>query len=334
MINLMEVCGTHTHQIAKYGIKSILPENVNLISGPGCPVCVTSQKDIDRAIWIASQKNVIFCTFGDMLKVPGYSTSLEKLKSEGKDIRVVLSAGDCIDIALRNRDKTVIFMAVGFETTSPTVAATILKAKKLKIKNFKIFVSHKLIIPAIEELLKDENLKVNGFILPGHVSTIIGKKPYQFITKKYKKAGVITGFEPEDVLEGIKMLIKQIEHNDFKIEIQYKRAVKEEGNSKAIEILYRVFEKCSSEWRGLGIIENSGLKLKDEFKEFEAENFFEIPEIETKENSGCICGEILKGIKKPSDCTLFKKVCTPFNPVGPCMVSSEGTCSAYYRFGL
>ncbi len=334
MINLMEVCGTHTHQIAKYGIKSILPENVNLISGPGCPVCVTSQKDIDRAIWIASQKNVIFCTFGDMLKVPGYSTSLEKLKSEGKDIRVVLSAGDCIDIALRNRDKTVIFMAVGFETTSPTVAATILKAKKLKIKNFKIFVSHKLIIPAIEELLKDENLKVNGFILPGHVSTIIGKKPYEFIAKKYKKAGVITGFEPEDVLEGIKMLIKQIEHNDFKIEIQYKRAVKEEGNSKAIEILYRVFEKCSSEWRGLGIIENSGLKLKDEFKEFEAENFFEIPEIETKENSGCICGEILKGIKKPSDCTLFKKVCTPFNPVGPCMVSSEGTCSAYYRFGL
>ena len=329
MINLMEVCGTHTHQIAKYGIKSILPENVNLISGPGCPVCVTSQKDIDRAIWIASQKNVIFCTFGDMLKVPGYSTSLEKLKSEGKDIRVVLSAGDCIDIALRNRDKTVIFMAVGFETTSPTVAATILKAKKLKIKNFKIFVSHKLIIPAIEELLKDENLKVNGFILPGHVSTIIGKKPYQFITKKYKKAGVITGFEPEDVLEGIKMLIKQIEHNDFKIEIQYKRAVKEEGNSKAIEILYRVFEKCSSEWRGLGIIKNSGLKLKEEFKEFDVENFFEIPEIETKENSGCICGEILKGIKKPSDCTLFKKVCTPFNQVGPCMVSSEGTCAAF-----
>ena len=331
-INLMEVCGTHTHAIAKSGIKSILSKNINLISGPGCPVCVTSQKDIDKAIWLASNEDVIFCTFGDMLKVPGSFTSLEKLNAEGKDIRVILSAGDCIDIALKHSEKIIIFMAVGFETTSPTVAITILKAKELKIKNLKIFTSHKLIIPAIAKLLQDKDLKIDGFILPGHVSTIIGKKPYDFIAEKYKKAGVITGFSSEDILNGIKMLISQIENNNFKIEIQYKRAVKEEGNPRAIEILYKVFEKCDCEWRGLGIIKNSGLKLKKNFKEFDAEIYFNIPELKVKEQSGCICGDILKGIKKPFECELFGTACTPLKPVGPCMVSSEGTCSAYYRF--
>ncbi len=333
MIKLMEVCGTHTHAIAKYGIKSIIPENIKLISGPGCPVCVTSQSDIDKAIWLASQKNVIFCTFGDMLRVPGSNgNSLEKLKSEGKDIRIVLSPFDCIKIAQKNLEKNVIFMATGFETTSPTVAATVIKADELNLKNFFIFSSHKLIIPVIKKLLEDKNLQIDGFILPGHVSVIIGKKPYEFIAKEYKKAGVITGFEASDILKGIYMLLKQIKEKNFKIEIQYKRAVSEKGNQKAIEILYKVFEPCDSEWRGIGIIKKSGLKLKKKFEKFDASLIFNIPKINSKENPKCICGEILKGIKEPIDCKLFRKVCNPLNPVGPCMVSSEGTCAAYFKY--
>ena len=333
MIKLMEVCGTHTHAIAKNGIKSIIPDNIKLISGPGCPVCVTSQNEIDKAIWLASQENVIFCTFGDMLRVPGINgNSLEKLKSEGKDIRIVLSPFDSIKIAQNNPEKNVIFMATGFETTSPTVAATILKADELNLKNFFIFSTHKLIIPAIEKLLEDKDLQIDGFILPGHVSVIIGKEPYEFIAKRYKKAGVITGFEASDILKGIYLLLKQIKEKNFKIEIQYKRAVSEKGNQKALEVLFKVFEPCDSEWRGIGKIEKSGLKLKKEFEKFDASLKFNIPEINSKENPKCICGEILKGIKEPIDCKLFRKVCNPLNPVGPCMVSSEGTCAAYFKY--
>ena len=333
MIKLMEACGTHTHAIAKNGIKSIIPDNIKLISGPGCPVCVTSQNEIDKAIWLASQENVIFCTFGDMLRVPGINgNSLEKLKSEGKDIRIVLSPFDSIKIAQNNPEKNVIFMATGFETTSPTVAATILKADELNLKNFFIFSTHKLIIPAIEKLLEDKDLQIDGFILPGHVSVIIGKEPYEFIAKRYKKAGVITGFEASDILKGIYLLLKQIKEKNFKIEIQYKRAVSEKGNQKALEVLFKVFEPCDSEWRGIGKIEKSGLKLKKEFEKFDASLKFNIPEINSKENPKCICGEILKGIKEPIDCKLFRKVCNPLNPVGPCMVSSEGTCAAYFKY--
>ncbi len=333
MIKLMEVCGTHTHAIARYGIKSIIPENIKLISGPGCPVCVTSQNDIDKAIWLASQENVIFCTFGDMLRVSGLNgNSLEKLKSEGKDIRIVLSPFDSIKIAQNNPEKNVIFMATGFETTSPTVAATILKANELNLKNFFIFSTHKLIIPAIEKLLEDKDLQIDGFILPGHVSVIIGKEPYEFIAKRYKKAGVITGFEASDILKGIYLLLKQIKEKNFKIEIQYKRAVSEKGNQKALEVLFKVFEPCDSEWRGIGIIKKSGLKLKKKFEKFDASLKFNIPEINSKENPKCICGEILKGVKEPIDCKLFRKVCNPLNPVGPCMVSSEGTCAAYFKY--
>ena len=333
MIKLMEVCGTHTHAIAKYGIKSIIPENIKLISGPGCPVCVTSQNDIDKAIWLASQENVIFCTFGDMLRVPGINgNSLEKLKSEGKDIRIVLSPFDSIKIAQNNPEKKVIFMATGFETTSPTVSATILKVDELNLKNFFIFSTHKLIIPAIDKLLEDKDLQIDGFILPGHVSVIIGKEPYEFIAKRYKKAGVITGFEASDILKGIYLLLKQIKEKNFKIEIQYKRAVSKKGNQKALEVLFKVFEPCDSEWRGIGKIEKSGLKLKKEFEKFDASLKFNIPEINSKENPKCICGEILKGVKEPLDCKLFKKVCNPLNPVGPCMVSSEGTCAAYFKY--
>ncbi len=330
-MNFMEVCGTHTHSIAKHGIKSLIPKDIKLISGPGCPVCVTSQTDIDKALWLASQEGVIFCSFGDMLKVPGSDgKSLEKLRAEGYPIKIVSSAYDSLNIAIKNKEKKVIFMAIGFETTSPTVAATILKANSINLNNFFIFVSHKLIIPAIEVLLNDKNLKIDGFILPGHVSTIIGVEPYKFIAEKYKKAGVIAGFEPEDILEAIEMLVNQIKNKNYKIEIQYTRAVKPEGNPKAIEILFEVFNIKDAEWRGLGFIKKSGLKLKKEFEKFDAEKFFQIPEIKSKDISGCICGDILKGLKEPFECKLFGKVCNPLNPIGPCMVSSEGTCSAYY----
>ncbi len=332
-MNFMEVCGTHTHAIAKNGIKSIISSDIKLISGPGCPVCVTSQSDIDKALWLASQKDVIFCTFGDMLKVPGSDgNSLEKLRAEGFFIKIVTSAYEALEIALKNKDKKIIFMAIGFETTSPTVAATILKASTMNIENFFIFVTHKLIIPAIEMLLNEKDIQIDGFILPGHVSTILGIKPYKFIAEKYKKAGVITGFEPEDILQGINMLVNQVKNRDYKIEIQYKRAVNPEGNPKAKDILFKVFENSDSEWRGLGIIKKSGLKLKKEFENFDAEKKIEIPDFESKEISGCICGEILKGVKEPFECKLFGKVCTPLNPVGPCMVSSEGTCSAYFKY--
>ena len=332
-MNFMEVCGTHTHVIAKSGIKSILSSDIKLISGPGCPVCVTSQSDIDKALWLASQKDVIFCTFGDMLKVPGSDgNSLEKFRADGFKIKVVTSAYEALEIAIKNKDKKVIFMAIGFETTSPTVAATILKASAMNIENFFIFVTHKLIIPAIEMLLNEKDIHIDGFILPGHVSTILGIEPYKFIAEKYKKAGVITGFEPEDILQGINMLVNQVKNSDYKIEIQYKRAVNPEGNPKAIDILFKVFEKSDSEWRGLGIIERSGLKLKKEFENFDAEKIFKIPNFKSKEIPGCICGEILKGVKEPFECKLFGKICTPLNPVGPCMVSSEGTCSAYFKY--
>ncbi len=333
MIKLMEVCGTHTHSIAKSGIKFIIPENIKLISGPGCPVCVTSQHDIDKSIWLASRENVIFCTFGDMLKVPGSKgNSLEKLKTEGKIIKIIISPFDCIKIAQKNPEKNIIFMATGFETTSPTVAATILKAKELNLKNFFVFSTHKLIIPAIETLLNDKNLQIDGFILPGHVSTILGKEPYKFIAQKYGKAGVITGFEASDILKGIYMILKQIKEKNFKIEIQYKKAVSESGNQKALEILYKVFEPVDAFWRGIGKIKNSGLKLREDFEKFDATLKFNIPELDSYENPGCICGDILKGLKEPFQCNLFKKVCNPLNPIGPCMVSSEGTCAAYFKY--
>ncbi len=332
-IKIMEVCGTHTHAIAKYGLKSILPENIKLISGPGCPVCVTTQKDIDAALWIASQDNVIFCSFGDMLRVPGSNgISLEKLRANGSNVKIITSPLDCLNIAKKNTDKKVVFMAVGFETTSPAVAATILRAQQANIKNFFIFSTHKLIIPAIELLLNDTELEIDAFLLPGHVSTIIGATPYKFIPDKYKKPGVITGFEAEDILEGINMILKQIKEKKFKIDIQYKRAVNFEGNRYAIDNLYKVFEKYDADWRGIGLIKNSGIKLKDKFKDFDVESLFKIPEINTIEPEGCICGEIIKGKKEPYQCKLFKKNCTPYNPLGPCMVSSEGTCAAFYSF--
>ena len=331
-IKLMEVCGTHTMAIAKAGIKRLLPDNVRLISGPGCPVCVTPQSHIDRAIEISREDNVIMTTFGDMMRVPGSRGSLENTKRDGFDVRVVYSSLDALKIAEDNPDKKVVFMGVGFETTSPTIAATVLEAKRKKIRNFYILANFKLIFPALTKIAKSKGLKISGFICPGHVSVITGSSPYERIAARYKIPCVITGFEEGDIIAGIERLIRQIKKGTKNVEIGYKRAVKKEGNRAALRILNAVFEPEDSEWRGLGIIKKSGLKLRKKYGAFDAGKQFNIRLPKVVKNKACICGEIIQGAKSPSDCSLFKKICTPQNPVGPCMVSSEGTCAAYYKY--
>lgn len=327
-VNLMEVCGTHTMQIAKYGIKELLPANVNLISGPGCPVCVSPIDYIDKAVFLAKQKDVIVTTFGDMIKVPGTNSSLEKINAETGNVKIVYSPIDALEIAKKNKSKKVIFLAVGFETTVPTIAATILAAKRDRINNLYILEANKVIPEALEALIVDKQINIDGFILPGHVSTIIGAIAYENLDI----SGVITGFEDYDILDGIYMLLKQILENRKKIEIQYKRSVRYEGNSEAKKIIKEVFDKADSNWRGVGVIPNSGLSLRDEFIKFSAEKLFEISIPKSKENKACICGAILKGLKNPKDCKLFGKICTPEDPKGACMVSSEGTCAAEYKY--
>lgn len=331
---LMEVCGTHTVAIFRSGIKSLLPENLHLLSGPGCPVCVTPNYYLDKAIAYARLKDTIIVTFGDMLRVPGSSSSLEKEKANGSDIRIVYSTIDALEIAENNPKKKIIFLAVGFETTSPTIAVAIIQAKKKNLKNFYILCGHKIVPPALEALANTKELGVEGFILPGHVSTIIGSRPYEFVAKKYKVSGVIAGFESVDILQAIYMLVKQVTEGKAKIEIQYTRSVKEEGNLKAQSLLKEVFTITDSNWRGIGVIPNSGYKLNDKYSEFNIEENLSAEVEKAKENPGCICGKVLQGLKTPLDCPLFAKVCTPEEPVGACMVSSEGTCAAYYKYGL
>jgi len=332
-IKLMEVCGTHTMAIAKGGIKKLLPSFIELISGPGCPVCVTSEPDIDTAIEIAGKKSVIMSTFGDMMRVPGSRLSLEEAKSGGADVRLVYSPMDALRIAVENPDKKVVFMGVGFETTSPTVAATVKEAKKQKITNFSVLSGFKLIFPALEALSKSDEIKISGFMCPGHVSVITGSEPYEKVARQYKKPCVITGFEPVDILKGIERLVRLIKSERSGVEIEYKRAVTRKGNITARKILESVFEEDSAEWRGLGKIEKSGLKFRKRYAEFDAGRIFKVKTPEKRVSRGCICGEILKGVKTPEDCALFGKSCTPARPVGPCMVSSEGTCAAHYKYG-
>jgi hydrogenase expression/formation protein HypD len=330
-INIMEVCGTHTAQIFRYGIKDILPPNIRLISGPGCPVCVTPVKDIDKIIEISTNKDVIISTFGDMIRVPGSKGSLETAKAEGADIRIVYSPFDCIKISRENINKKVIFFSTGFETTVPTVSATLQEAESQGIGNLFIYSVHKLIPPALELLLNDKDINISGFILPGHVSVIIGSAPYKFIPEQYNKPCVITGFGSRDILSAIAMLLFQIKRCESKLEIQYKEVVMEQGNLKAINFINRYFEVKDSYWRGIGVIENSGLKLKREWSHRDAERLFEINVPDNKEPSGCLCGHVLKGIKTPLECPLFGKRCNPEHPVGACMVSSEGSCSVYFK---
>ena len=333
-IKLMEVCGTHTMEIARSGIKRLLPKDIELISGPGCPVCVTAQDDIDRAVEISQKKDVIMTTFGDMLRVPGSRGSLEDAKGEGADIRVVYSCTDALDIARNNPGKTVIFMGIGFETTSPTVAATVIKAKKEKVTNFFVLSAFKLIFPALEALSASRRVAIDGFMCPGHVSVITGSKPYEAISRRYRKPCVITGFETADILKGIERLVKKVKSRKYGVEIAYERAVTKSGNKTAKAVLNSVFEPADSAWRGLGVIKRSGLRLRKKYASFDAEKKFKVKLPKTNNAPrGCICGEVLLGAQLPPDCGLFKKKCTPRHPVGPCMVSSEGTCAAYYKYG-
>ncbi len=328
ILSFMEVCGTHTVAIARSGIKDLLPSNINLISGPGCPVCVTPTGEIDTAIEAAKMKDVVLMSFGDMLRVPGSTSSLEKEKAKGAEVEIVYSPLDSVAAAAKDPGKEFVFMGVGFETTSPTVAAAVIEAKKNNIKNFSVISAFKLIPPALKLLVDDKDIKIDGFLLPGHVSAIIGTIPYEFIGIP----GVVAGFDPEDIMESVRMLIEQVEQGDSKIEIQYDRVVKKAGNPAAVKLLYTVFEECDSSWRGIGKIKDSGLGFRKEFSGFDAMKKLGLKAKETKEPAGCLCGQVLKGMMTPADCKLFGKTCTPENPVGPCMVSSEGTCGAHYRY--
>jgi hydrogenase expression/formation protein HypD len=331
-VNFMEVCGTHTVAIFRHGIRSLLPEGLRLLSGPGCPVCVTSIKDIDTAIAIARKENAILTTFGDMMRVPGGKQSLMDVRAEGADIRIVYSPLDSLKIARENKEKKVVFFSAGFETTAPSTAATVSEAERMGIPNFYLYSVHKVVPPALEALLLAEDVRIDGFILPGHVSTIIGTGPYKFIPEKYSVPCAVTGFEAHDILSGIAMLLKQIIEGKISVEVEYKSVVKEEGNPKALAFIERIFEPSDSYWRGIGMIPGSGLRLRDTWKHRNAEAVFDLEVPDIAEPKGCMCGLVLRGIKMPSECPLFAKVCNPDKPVGACMVSSEGSCAAYYRY--
>ncbi|PIU29531.1 MAG: hydrogenase formation protein HypD [Candidatus Hydromicrobium americanum] len=331
-INIMEVCGTHTMAISRYGLRQLIPENINLISGPGCPVCVTPISDIDWIIGIARQYDVSIFTFGDLFRVPGTESSLYNEKSKGKDINICYSPADALDFARNNPGKKVIFIAIGFETTIPLTSVIIKRAYQEKINNFYIYNTHKLVPEALELLLLDKEVEIDAFLCPGHVSAIIGSKPYNFIAEDYHIPCVISGFEPMDILESIATIIRQINKGISEVEIQYRRVVREEGNPAALKSIYEVFDKSDSVWRGLGNIPGSGLKLKKKFLKFDAKTYFTVKRFKSREPAGCECGDVLKGIKKPTECRLFSKICKPENPIGPCMVSSEGSCAAYYKY--
>ena len=332
-VNLMEVCGTHTVSIFRHGIRNLLPRGVTMLSGPGCPVCVTANADLDKAIALAEIPDVILATFGDMFKVPASYSSLREAKAEGADVCLVYSTLDALEIARANPQKQVVFFAVGFETTAPTIACSILEAEREGIENFSIVSVHKLIPPALKALLDGEEVRIDGFLLPGHVSTIIGSRPYEFIPSGYGVACVIAGFEPLDILGGIEMLLRQIADGEVRVEIGYRRAVRREGNPLALEQMYRVFEVCDAEWRGLGVIPESGLRLRKEYERFDAERRFDVNTPPPREHPACRCGEVLRGVTSPPECPLFARACTPEHPIGPCMVSVEGSCAAWYRYG-
>lgn len=334
-INIMEVCGTHTQSFFRFGLDKLLPPNLQLIAGPGCPVCVSSQGYIDSAIKLAGQKDVIILTFGDMLRVPGSLSSLEKERGRLGNVRVVYSALDSLKVARLNPDKKVVFLAVGFETTAPTIALSIISAEKENLKNLFFFYSLKLIPPAMDYLVRDKRLNLNGFLCPGHVSAIIGTRPYEFIPRRYAIPCCVTGFEPLDILEGIYLLLRQLVKRKPAVENQYRRAVTRDGNLKAQKIIRRVFKISDAYWRGLGRIPKSGLKINTEFSEFDAQDLFKISDMRfaiSDRQKRCRCADILKGLISPLDCPLFLRACSPDNPIGPCMVSAEGACNAYYKY--
>lgn len=329
---LMEVCGTHTVSIARVGVRDLMPDGIRLASGPGCPVCVTSNRDIDTVIALARIPEVTIATFGDMTRVPGSTSSLLAEQARGRSVQIVYSPLDALELARRNPDRQIVFVGVGFETTTPLVARAVQRAAQMGLGNFTVFAAHKNMPGALEAIVADPRLKIDALILPGHVSTIIGADPYRFLAQRYGIPGVITGFEPVDVLQGIAMILRQLHEGRSEVEIAYARGVMEEGNPHAMAAIDEVFETCTAQWRGLGPIEGSGYRLRGEFAAFDAVQRFH-PQVEpTVEPKGCRCGDVLRGIMTPHECPLFRKVCTPENPIGPCMVSSEGSCAAYYRY--
>ena len=329
---LMEVCGTHTVAIARNGIRDLMPEGLRLASGPGCPVCVTCNRDIDTVIALARIPNVTITTFGDMTRVPGSTSSLLAEQAAGRSVEIVYSPLDALAFAKAHPEREVVFVGVGFETTTPLVAMAIKRAKAMGLSNFTVFAAHKNMPGALELLVGDPTLELDALILPGHGSTIIGAEPYRFLAEKYGIPGVITGFEPVDVLQGIAMLVRQLHEGRAEIEIAYARGVMPEGNPVALAAIDEVFETCTATWRGLGDIPGSGYRIRDEFANFDAVRRFE-PDVEpTRDPKGCRCGDVLRARIAPNECPLFRTVCTPENPVGPCMVSSEGSCAAYYRY--
>ncbi|ABA24201.1 Hydrogenase formation HypD protein [Trichormus variabilis ATCC 29413] len=333
-IKIMEVCGGHTHSIFKYGIEEILPANIELIHGPGCPVCVMPKGRLDDAIAIAQNPNVILATFGDTMRVPGSKTSLLQAKATGADIRMVYSPLDSLQIARNHPDKEIVFFALGFETTAPSTAFTILQAASENITNFSMFSNHVLVIPALQALLNNPDLQLDGFIGPGHVSMVIGTEPYEFIAQKYHKPIVVSGFEPLDILQSIWMLLQQLRENRCAVENQYNRLVQKQGNQIALEAMHKVFAvRETFAWRGLDEIPDSGLKIRPEYAQFDAELKFTTPNLKVADHKACQCGEILQGVLKPWQCKVFGTACTPESPIGTCMVSSEGACAAYYKYG-
>jgi hydrogenase expression/formation protein HypD len=330
--SIMEVCGGQTHGLVKNGILQMLPEAIQMVHGPGCPVCVTPLHLIDKAIYLAQEKEVILCSFGDMLRVPGSEKSLLQAKAEGADIRILYSPLDAVKIASEHPDREVVFFAVGFETTAPANALSVIHAAKKGIDNYSILVSHVLVPPAIEAVMSDPETAVNGFLAAGHVMTIMGYEEYIPLTQKFKVPIVITGFEPVDLLQGILMAVRQLESGSHKLENQYTRVAYEQGNIPARNTIFEVFEIGDQMWRGIGEIPGSGYRLKEQYSNYDAEIKFKIDIKKAQESEACIAGQVLKGIVKPSECPMFGKSCTPENPLGAPMVSSEGACAAYYHY--
>lgn len=329
---LMEICGGQTHSIVRYGIDELLPKEIKLVHGPGCPVCVTPLELIDKALQIASQPNVIFCSFGDMLRVPGSSSDLFNVKASGGDVRIVYSPTDAAKIASQNPDRQVVFFAVGFETTAPANAMSVYQAKQLGLRNFSMLVSHVLVPPAMELILRSHDNHVQGFLAAGHVCTVMGFEEYEPLARKYKIPIIVTGFEPLDLLQGIYMCVSQLEEGRHGVENQYSRVVRREGNRPAQELVAKVFRVVHRKWRGLGEIPQSGLGLASEYAEFDAETRFGVLGYATEEDPECISGLVMRGARKPEDCAAYGTRCTPARPLGAPMVSSEGACAAYYRY--
>jgi len=330
-VRLMEVCGGHTMAIHRFGLPSLLPPTIELVSGPGCPVCVSSQEFLDRCIWLSRLPEVIIATYGDLIRVPASDSSLEVERSLGADIRIVYSVSEALKLARDHPRKEVIFLGIGFETTAPASAFAVREAARNKLMNFSLISGHKIMPPALKALV-DEELRIDGFIAPGHVSSITGIRIYDFLAEVYGKGVVVCGFEPLDLMESIHALITQIESGSPRVENQYRRVVRTEGNLKALNLLEEIFEPVDDLWRGIGMIPGSGLQLRKTYQSFDAGIRFGIPEIQAKEPAGCICGAILKGVKRPADCPLFGEVCTPANPVGACMVSGEGSCAIAFKY--